>query len=175
NLGMSYFLKSQVGFSRNDEADSYEKMKLTVNDALKAHFRPEFLNRIDDTIVFHELSKAEVTTIVDLMIKRTSVQLEAQGIGIELTDAAKAFLVEKGYDPTMGARPLRRAIQRHVEDALSERLLYKQFRAGEIVIVDVGTNDETGEREIEFRSVEGFEPPETPELAETGPASGTTD
>ncbi|MCB0962660.1 MAG: NDP-hexose 4-ketoreductase, partial [Acidimicrobiales bacterium] len=126
-------------------------------------------------IVFHELSKAEVTQIVDLMIKRTSVQLEAQGIGIELTDTAKDYLVEKGYDPTMGARPLRRAIQRFVEDPLSERLLYKQFRAGEIVIVDVGTNDETGEREIEFRSVEGFEPPETPELAEAGPTAGSGD
>jgi ATP-dependent Clp protease ATP-binding subunit ClpC len=103
------------------------------------------------------------------------VQLEAQGIGIELTDAAKSFQVEKGYDPTMGARPLRRAIQRFVEDPLSERLLYKQFRAGEIVIVDTGANPETGETEIVFRSVEGFEPPATPELAETGPAPTATE
>jgi ATP-dependent Clp protease ATP-binding subunit ClpC len=171
NLGTQDLRKANVGFGKNDEAISYEKMKEKVNDALKAHFRPEFLNRIDDIIVFHELSKAEVTTIVDLLIKRTSLQLEAQGIGIELTDDAKHYLVEKGYDPTMGARPLRRAIQRYVEDPLSERLLYKQFRAGEIVIVDVGTNADSGEREIEFRAIEGFEPPPTPELAEAGPAA----
>jgi ATP-dependent Clp protease ATP-binding subunit ClpC len=168
NLGTQDLRKANVGFGKNDEAVSYEKMKEKVNDALKAHFRPEFLNRIDDIIVFHELSKAEVTTIVDLLIKRTSVQLEAQGIGIELTDPAKSFLVEKGYDPTMGARPLRRAIQRYVEDPLSERLLYKQFRAGEIVIVDTGVDPETGENGIVFRAVEGFEPPASPELAETG-------
>ncbi|MCB1039944.1 MAG: ATP-dependent Clp protease ATP-binding subunit, partial [Acidimicrobiales bacterium] len=170
NLGTQDLRKATVGFGKADEAISYEKMKEKVNDALKAHFRPEFLNRIDETIVFHELSKPEVTTIVDLMIKRTSTQLESQGIGIELTDDAKAYLVEKGYDPTMGARPLRRAIQRYVEDPLSERLLYKQFRAGEIVIVDVGTNADSGEREIVFRAIEGFEPP-TPELAEAGPAA----
>ncbi len=168
NLGTQDLRKANVGFGKADEAVSYEKMKEKVNDALKQHFRPEFLNRIDETIVFHELSKAEVTTIVDLLIKRTSNQLEAQGIGIELTDAAKTLLVERGYDPTLGARPLRRAIQRLVEDPLSERLLYKQFRAGEIVIVDAAPNAETGEQEITFSAVEGFEPA-APELAEAGP------
>jgi ATP-dependent Clp protease ATP-binding subunit ClpC len=168
NLGTQDLRKANVGFGKNDEAVSYEKMKEKVNDALKQHFRPEFLNRIDDIIVFHELSRAEVTTIVDLLIKRTSIQLEAQGIGIELTDAAKGYLVEKGYDPTMGARPLRRAIQRYVEDPMSERLLYKQFRAGEIIIVDTGIDPDTGENGIVFRAVEGFEPTATPELAETG-------
>ena len=105
------------------------------------------------------------------MIKRTSVQLESQGIGIELTDAAKLLLAERGYDPTLGARPLRRAIQRLVEDPLSERLLYKEFRAGEIVIVDAEPDPESpkGEHMIVFRSVEGFEPPPV-ELAEAGPA-----
>jgi ATP-dependent Clp protease ATP-binding subunit ClpC len=171
NLGTQDLRKANVGFGKSDEAISYEKMKEKVNDALKQHFRPEFLNRIDDIIVFHELSKAEVTTIVDLLIKRTSIQLEAQGIGIELTDAAKHYLVEKGYDPTMGARPLRRAIQRFVEDPLSERLLYKQFRAGEIVIVDTGDDPDTGDHGIVFRAIEGFEPPPTPELAEAGPAA----
>jgi ATP-dependent Clp protease ATP-binding subunit ClpC len=176
NLGTQDLRKANVGFGKADEAISYEKMKEKVNDALKQHFRPEFLNRIDETIVFHELSKAEVTTIVDLMIKRTSVQLEAQGIGIELTDAAKTFLVEKGYDPTLGARPLRRAIQRLVEDPLSERLLYKQFRAGELVIVDAELDPETNETVMTFRAVEGFvaaaaEGESEAELAEAGPAS----
>jgi ATP-dependent Clp protease ATP-binding subunit ClpC len=171
NLGTQDLRKATVGFGKADEAVSYEKMKEKVNDALKVHFRPEFLNRIDETIVFHELSKAEVTQIVDLMIKRTSIQLEAQGIGIELTDAAKLLLVERGYDPTLGARPLRRAIQRMIEDPLSERLLYKQFRAGEIVIVDSEVDPEStkGEHKLVFRSVEGFEPPPV-ELAEAGPA-----
>ena len=169
NLGTQDLRKANVGFGRNDEAVSYEKMKEKVNDALKNHFRPEFLNRIDETIVFHELSKPEVTIIVDLLIKRTSTQLEAQGIGIELTDAAKKVLVDRGYDPTLGARPLRRAIQRLIEDPLSERLLYKQFRAGEIIIVDAEPDPETGKDEIVFRSIEGFEPPVAPELAEASP------
>jgi len=180
NLGTADLRKANIGFGKADEAISYEKMKEKVNEALKAHFRPEFLNRIDETIVFHELSKAEVTTIVDLLLKRTSIQLEAQGLGIELTDAAKTLLVDKGYDPTMGARPLRRAIQRLVEDPLSEKLLYKQFRAGELVIVDAELDPETNETVMTFRSVEGFVPPtaasegdeETPQaLAETGPAT----
>jgi ATP-dependent Clp protease ATP-binding subunit ClpC len=170
NLGTQDLRKANVGFGKSDEAVTYEKMKEKVNDALKQHFRPEFLNRIDETVVFHELSRTEVTTIVDLMIKRTRVQLESQGIGLELTDAAKLLLVERGYDPTLGARPLRRAIQRFVEDPLSEKLLYKAYRAGEIVIVDVEPDAENdGKPEIVFRAVEGFEPP-TVELAEAGPA-----
>jgi ATP-dependent Clp protease ATP-binding subunit ClpC len=170
NLGTADLRKANVGFGKTDEAITYERMKEKVNDALKLHFRPEFLNRIDETIVFHELSKPEVTQIVDLMLRRTSVQLESQGIGIELTDSAKAYLVDKGYDPTLGARPLRRALQRFVEDPLSEQLLYKKFRAGEIVIVDTEADPESPNEEpmIVFRSVEGFEPPQV-ELAETGP------
>jgi ATP-dependent Clp protease ATP-binding subunit ClpC len=170
NLGTADLRKVSVGFGKNDEAVSYEKMKEKVNEALKQHFRPEFLNRIDETIVFHELSKDEVTEIVDLMIKRTAVQLESQGIGIEVTQAAKYLLAERGYDPSLGARPLRRAIQRLVEDPMSERLLHKDFRAGEIVIVDVEDDPEStkGEQRIAFRTIEGFVPP-TPELAEAGP------
>ncbi len=170
NLGTRDLRKANVGFGKSDEAVTYEKMKEKVNEALKEHFRPEFLNRIDETIVFHELSKGEVTTIVDLMIKRTRVQLEGQGIGLELTDAAKLLLVDRGYDPTLGARPLRRAIQRWVEDPLSEKLLYKEYKAGEIVIVDVEPDpDNDGTPEIVFRAVEGFEPPPV-EMAEAGPA-----
>jgi ATP-dependent Clp protease ATP-binding subunit ClpC len=168
NLGTQDLRKANIGFGKNDEAISYEKMKEKVNEALKSHFRPEFLNRIDDTIVFHELSKPEVTTIVDLMIKRVTKQLESQGIGLELTEAAKLHLADKGYDPTLGARPLRRAIQRLVEDPLSERLLWKEFRAGEHILVDAEPDPETGERVIVFHATEGFEPPSM-ELAEAGP------
>lgn len=154
NLGTADLRRASVGFTKADEAVSYQRMKDTVNDALKAHFRPEFLNRVDESIVFHELSRDEVTEIVDLMIARTSEQLRAQGLGLELTDAAKSWLARKGYDPQLGARPLRRAIQRHVEDPLSERILYKEFEAGQIIVVDV---DEDAD-EIVFRSIEGFDP-----------------
>ncbi len=167
NLGTSDLRKATIGFGTGDEAVNYEKMKEKVNDALKAHFRPEFLNRIDDTIVFHELAQHEVRQIVDLMIARTAKQLGGQGMGLELTDAAKDHLADKGYDPTLGARPLRRAIQRMVEDPLSEKLLHKEFRAGEIIIVDVEpSDDQPGELQIVFRAIEGFEPPTAPELEE---------
>jgi ATP-dependent Clp protease ATP-binding subunit ClpC len=169
NLGTADLRKANVGFARADEAVSYEKMKEKVNDALKLHFRPEFLNRIDDTIVFHELTKDEVTQIVDLMIRRVQRQLEGQGLGLELTQEAKYFLADRGYDPQLGARPLRRAIQRMVEDPVSEKLLLKELRAGEIVVVDVEEDPESGEKVIAFRTVEGFVPPPM-ELAEAGDA-----
>ena len=168
NLGTRDLRKANLGFSKNDEAVTYEKMKEKVNDALKEHFRPEFLNRIDEVIVFHELTKAEVTEIVDLMVARVATQLEAQGMGLEVTVDAKHHLADRGYDPTLGARPLRRAIQRLVEDPLSERLLYKEFRAGQIIVVDVEPDpDNEGEQRVSFTSVEGFEPPPVEEFAST--------
>jgi ATP-dependent Clp protease ATP-binding subunit ClpC len=157
NLGTGDLRKATVGFAKTSEAVTYEKMKEKVNDALKAHFRPEFLNRIDDVIVFHELSRDEVTEIIDLMARRVRDQLEGQGLGLELTQEAKYFIVDRGYDPTLGARPLRRALQRLVEDPLSEKILWKEFRAGETIIVDVEGED--SERGVVFRSIEGFEPP----------------
>jgi len=176
NLGTADLRKAVVGFSKRDEAVSYEKMKEKVNDALKAHFRPEFLNRIDETIVFSELSKPEVTQIVDFMVARVGVQLAGQGMGLEVTTAAKLHLADKGYDPTLGARPLRRAIQRLVEDPLSERLLWKEFRAGQIIRVDVAPDPEDPNATIvTFEGLEGFEPPTgEPELAATGGGSEPT-
>ena len=166
NLGTQNLRKANLGFARADEAITYERMKEKVTDALKDHFRPEFLNRIDEVIVFHELTREEVTRIVDLMIKRLQNQLEAQGIGLELTESAKVLLALRGYDPTLGARPLRRAIQRLVEDPLSERLLWKEFRAGETILVDAEDDpDEPGAERICFKAVEGFEPPPVEELA----------
>jgi ATP-dependent Clp protease ATP-binding subunit ClpC len=162
NLGTADLRKANVGFAKIDEAVSYAKMKEKVNEALKQHFRPEFLNRIDEVIVFHELSKPEIVSMVDLLIKRLQGQLVSQGLGLELTDAAKVLLADKGYDATLGARPLRRAIQRMIEDPLSERILYKEFHAGVTIIVDA-ENDE-----IVFRSVEGFEPPPV-EMVEAEP------
>lgn len=168
NLGTADLRKANLGFSKTSEAATYEKMKEKVNEALKAHFRPEFLNRIDDTIVFHELSKAEVIQIVDFMIARTAEQLSLQGIGLELTPASKELLADKGYDPQLGARPLRRAIQQMIEDPLSERLLWKEFRVGETIVVDVVEGDEGPE--LKFTAIEGFEPPEI-EMAGSAPAA----
>jgi ATP-dependent Clp protease ATP-binding subunit ClpC len=176
NLGTQDLRKANVGFSKSDEAVSYERMREKVNEALKQHFRPEFLNRVDETIVFHELSKQEVVQMVDLMIKRLSVQLESQGLGIELTAAAKELLAERGYDPQLGARPLRRAIQRLVEDELSEKILYKQFAAGQIIVVDTEDDPENpGKMRLSFHAVEGFQPPSAIELAGDGAGSAPTE
>jgi ATP-dependent Clp protease ATP-binding subunit ClpC len=161
NLGTADLRKASVGFARADEAVTYEHMKDKVSEELKRSFRPEFLNRIDEVIVFSELTKDEVTQIVDLLIKRVQDQLETQGLHLELTNDAKLVLANKGYDPALGARPLRRAIQRHVEDPLSEKILWKEFHAGETIVVDALDD------EIVFRAIEGIEPPQA-ELAGSG-------
>jgi ATP-dependent Clp protease ATP-binding subunit ClpC len=161
NLGTADLRKASVGFAKADAAVTHEKMKAKVNEALKQHFRPEFLNRIDEVIVFHELTRDEITQIVDLYMKRVREQLESQGISVELTRAAKYLVVEQGYDSAMGARPLRRALQRLVEDPLSEKILWREFRAGDTIIVDA----EDGK--VTFRAMEHFEPPPV-ELAGAG-------
>jgi ATP-dependent Clp protease ATP-binding subunit ClpC len=165
NLGTADLRKASIGFGPADSAVTYEKMKEKVTEELKKNFRPEFLNRIDEVIVFNELTMEEVTEIVDLLIRRVRGQLESQGLALELTQEAKLLLAKRGYDPQLGARPLRRAIQRLVEDPLSEKILWKEFRAGETVLVDAD-----GE-EVTFRAVEGVEPPPV-ELAGSGPSEG---
>jgi ATP-dependent Clp protease ATP-binding subunit ClpC len=167
-LGTADLRKSAIGFAKGSEAVTYERMKERVNTALKAHFRPEFLNRIDDVIVFHELAMEEVIEIADLLLQRTKDQLALQGIGLELTPAARKLVAEKGYDPMLGARPLRRAIQSMIEDPLSEKLLWKEFRTGETILVDV---PEPGSvEELSFSAIEGFVPP-TVELAGSAPGA----
>ena len=168
NLGTQDLRKANVGFTKADSAMSYERMKERVNDSLKDHFKPEFLNRIDEVIVFHELDRGEVMRMVDMMSKRLVTQLEGQGLGIELTQSARELLAEEGYNPQLGARPLRRALQRLVEDPLSEKLLYKEFHAGQIIVVDTEDDpDKPGARRITFSAVEGFVPPASVELATT--------
>ncbi|MGN6414518.1 ATP-dependent Clp protease ATP-binding subunit [Flexivirga sp.] len=139
NLGTRDIAKGvSLGFaSGNDSSTGYEKMKAKVQDELKQHFRPEFLNRVDDTIVFPQLTQEEIVQIVDLRIADLDERLKDKDMAIELTSAAKKLLAERGYDPALGARPLRRAIQREVEDVLSEKILYGEIGAGEIVLVDV--------------------------------------
>ena len=156
NLGTADLRKASIGFAKGSEAATHERMKEKVNAALKAHFRPEFLNRIDDTIVFHELDRQEVMAIADLFIARLRDQLSTQGVGLELTLGAKAFLADKGYDPELGARPLRRAIQTYVEDVLSEKLLFKEFRSGQTIVIDA--TDGSDGLELSFEAVEGLPP-----------------
>ena len=137
NLGTKDVAKAvSLGFQSDGEDDSYERMKLKVQDELKQHFRPEFLNRIDDTIVFPKLSEDEIIQIVDLMIERIEEQLHNRDMSLEITQAAKEFLGHKGYDPVLGARPLRRTIQREIEDVLSEKILFDELQAGTVVTVD---------------------------------------
>src|SRR5262245_11988510 len=141
-----------MGFARAGEPNGYyDRMKSKVQDELKHHFRPEFLNRVDDTVVFHQLTQEEIVTIVDLMISKVDERLKDRDMGLELRPAAKTLLAQRGYDPVLGARPLRRTIQRAIEDARSEKILVGELKAGQIIMVDVkGTGEEA---EFTFKGV----------------------
>jgi ATP-dependent Clp protease ATP-binding subunit ClpC len=169
NLGTKDLTAPSVGFASADEGSMYEKMKKQVDEELKKHFRPEFLNRIDDTIVFHPLTHAEIKEIVDLMITRVKTQLRVKGLDLELTDAVKAWLAEKGYDPQLGARPLRRTIQRELEDKLSEQILFGDFGAGQLIVADV---DEEADA-VSFRAVDSPEAPDVPPVQLAGGGAET--
>ncbi|WP_432520527.1 ATP-dependent Clp protease ATP-binding subunit [Kineococcus sp. SYSU DK006] len=139
NLGTRDISRSVgTGFAAGSQSTqtNYERMKAKVNDELKQHFRPEFLNRVDDIVVFPQLTQEEIVQIVDLFLVRLDARLHDRDMGIELTPSAKRLLASKGYDPTMGARPLRRTIQREIEDVLSEKILFGELRPGQIVSVD---------------------------------------
>jgi ATP-dependent Clp protease ATP-binding subunit ClpC len=146
NLGTRDISKGvSVGFTRPGESrGSYDRMKSKVQEELKHHFRPEFLNRVDDVIVFHQLTEDEIVTIVDLMIAKVDERLKDRDMGMELRPTAKALLAQKGYDPVLGARPLRRTIQRSIEDMLSEKILFGELKPGQIVIVDAEGEGEEG-------------------------------
>jgi ATP-dependent Clp protease ATP-binding subunit ClpC len=139
NLGTRDISKAVgLGFSgKGDATSSYETMRAKVSDELKQHFRPEFLNRVDEIIVFHQLSHEEIERIVDLMVAQLEERLRDRDMGIELTPAAKSLIADRGFDPVLGARPLRRAIQRDIEDVLAEKILYGELQAGQVVLVDV--------------------------------------
>jgi len=139
NLGTRDISKGQnLGFAVSGDTQSgYERMKAKVQEELKSHFRPEFLNRIDDIVVFHQLTPDEIVTIVDLMVAKLDDRLKDKDMAIELTTAAKELLAKRGYDPVLGARPLRRTIQRELEDQLSEKILFGELRPGQIIVVDV--------------------------------------
>ena len=150
NIGAREIQKStSLGFSKESGGRlSYQEMKEKITSALKKTFRPEFLNRIDDLIVFHELNKEEIKAIVDILFERLKGQLEGQEISIELTESAKEFLATEGYDPTLGARPLRRTLQRQVEDPLSVAILRGKFKTGQKIKIDSKAN------KIRFEAIE---------------------
>ncbi|RKN42698.1 ATP-dependent Clp protease ATP-binding subunit [Micromonospora endolithica] len=157
NLGTRDVAKAvSLGFQASEDSESnYDRMKQKVNDELKQHFRPEFLNRIDDTIVFHQLRQNEILSIVDIMIQRIETQLRNKDMGLELTDNAKKYLALKGFDPVLGARPLRRTIQRDIEDNLSERILFNELTPGQIVVVDCeGDPNDIDKSKLVFRGAD---------------------
>jgi ATP-dependent Clp protease ATP-binding subunit ClpC len=164
NLGTRDLRKKSIGFQADDDQATYDKMREKVMEELKRYFRPEFLNRIDEIIVFHELTLDEVKLIVDLMLVRVRQQLMAAGLDLVLTDDAKAYLGTKGYDPELGARPLRRAIQRMLEDPLSEKVLLGDFKTGTTIVV--GLDEENGELTME--AVEASETPDVPPVEMAG-------
>jgi len=138
NIGAD-LIRNQAGFGfgkRSTEAN-YEKMKEMLNKEVERYFRPEFLNRLGDIIVFRSLTRDDLVTIVDYELKKVFDRLEDQNIKLELTDEAKQFLIDKGFDPEFGARPLRRAIESHVEDPLSEDILRGAFKGKNLVKVSL--------------------------------------
>jgi len=162
NLGTRDIAKGvNLGFAQaGDTIGSYERMKTKVSEELKQHFRPEFLNRVDEVIVFPPPTREEILAMVDLMIADVEVRLKDKDMALELTPAAKAELARRGYDPVLGARPLRRTVQREVEDAMAEKILFGDLKAGHIVVVDV--EGEGKNARFTFRDAAKAELPDTP-------------
>ena len=150
NLGTRDINKGVLtGFQSSENiTHDYSRMKAKVNEELKQHFRPEFLNRVDEVVVFPPLDKEQIKQIVDLMIANLAKRMEAQDMKLQITDEARELLADRGFDPVLGARPLRRAIQRDIEDALSERILFGDILPGQVVTV--GVKGEGTEREFTF-------------------------
>ena len=136
NIGSQFIEAMPVGASQHEQDALYDKMKDKVTEELRRHFRPELLNRIDEIIVFHALNQPQIKEIVDLLLKGTERQLSARKLHLEVTDAAKTLIAESGFDPLYGARPLRRTIQRMVENPISSGILRRQFTDGDTIVVD---------------------------------------
>ncbi len=154
NLGTRDIAKGQnLGFAQSgDVAGSYDRMKTKVQEELKQHFRPEFLNRVDEIIVFPPLSQEQIIHMVDNMIAFVELRLKDRDMSLELTQPAKNLLATRGFDPVLGARPLRRTVQREIEDVLAEKMLYGEVGPGQIVLVDV--TDDTPDRRVHLQGPE---------------------
>jgi ATP-dependent Clp protease ATP-binding subunit ClpC len=155
NIGASEIARNTpLGFAVSDDETgiTYDDMKNRIMGELKKVFRPEFLNRIDDVIVFHKLQKDEIKQIVDLLLRRIRESMAERGLQLELTEEAKDLLVEKGWDPAMGARPLRRAIQRYIEDPLADFVLRAELTPGATIMVEKAAPED--DREVSLTVVE---------------------
>src|SRR3712207_5295966 len=151
NIGASEIARNTpLGFavSEDETGITYDDMKTRIMGELKKVFRPEFLNRIDDVIVFHKLTKDEIKQIVDLLLRRIRASLAERELQLELTESAEDFLVDKGWDPSMGARPLRRAIQRYIEDPLADFVLKSELVPGGTVLVEPAPEGDEREMKI---------------------------
>ena len=142
NLGTRDISKAVgLGFAgAGSDAGNYDSMRAKVTDELKQHFRPEFLNRVDEIVVFHQLNHAEIEQIVDLMVAQIEARLADRDMGLVLTPAAKSLIADRGFDPVLGARPLRRAMQRDIEDPMAEKILFGDLQPGHVVLVDVAAD-----------------------------------
>jgi len=169
NLGTKDISKGvNLGFSQSsDVAGNYERMKAKVSEELKQHFRPEFLNRVDEMIVFPPLSEAQIVAMVDNMIAGVEIRLKDRDMSIELTQVAKDLLAKRGFDPVLGARPLRRTIQREIEDSLAEKMLYGEVGPGQIVVV--GVEGEPPNETFTFKGTPKNDLRDLPELGEFEP------
>jgi ATP-dependent Clp protease ATP-binding subunit ClpC len=139
NLGSRRITQSHsTGFAVDDDSDlSYERMKGTVNNELKNHFRPEFINRLDDVIIFRQLEKEQVQKIADLLISDLEKRLAEKNIKLSIAPAARLWITEKGFDRTMGARPLKRVIQHEIEDQVAEKILFRDLNPGQSAKIDL--------------------------------------
>jgi ATP-dependent Clp protease ATP-binding subunit ClpC len=132
-----------IGFATQAKRDNVDDiMKSTIQNALKKTFSPEFLNRLDDIIIFNSLERSHIHKIIDLMLKKLFVRIEDLGYKVDLTEKAKDFLAEKGYDPQYGARPLNRAIQKYLEDQVAEEILKGEIQEGDVLMADHAEKDE---------------------------------
>ncbi len=179
NIGASEIAKNfQIGFStiEDETGVSYDEMKSRIMGELKRVFRPEFINRIDDVIVFHKLARPEIKEIVDLLLRRIRESMAERELQLELSEDAKDLLVEKGWDPAMGARPLRRAIQRYIEDPLADFVLRSQVPEGSTVLVErddsAAGGEGDGEAEVKLSVVEPAPKPTPVGVGADGPAEG---
>ncbi|HAJ79305.1 MAG TPA: hypothetical protein DCO75_06000, partial [Fibrobacteres bacterium] len=137
---------SSVGFGKTSDVSTYESMKAKVMDELKRIFNPEFLNRVDETIVFNPLGREDIAKIVEIQLAEVSSRLSERNVKIDVSESAKEFILESGFDPLLGARPMRRSIQRLVEDRLAEEFLNKRFDDGDTVRIDAGNGELTFQR-----------------------------
>jgi len=134
NLGSKEFQRGGIGFLREEEGDE-QKMRTDMESALKKNLLPELLNRIDDVVIFHPLTKEHLKSIVDLLVHEVEQRLAERRIKLEVNEEARAWLVQKGYDPMYGARPLRRAVQKYVENPISTKILQGEFKEGDTITI----------------------------------------